>query len=234
MEKLIETTLPLRAIRKADMGERVGTGGHPGNMHLWWDRTPVSGVAVILKAAMLDNDLSQEESVEERLQSDELDRNVTVFDPFAGFGGIPLACQQLGLRSESCDLNPVAVMLNKAATEIPARFSDASPVHADAEGAACTGAEGLAEDVELYGKWLLEKARQRLEPLYPKHEGKSVHAWLWTRTVKCPNPACGCDIPLANSYVLSSRFGIIPLPVHGTIEAVRPAVRSECRLFPCS
>ena len=207
MEKLIETALPLKIIRDAGTGEKVGSSGHPGNMHIWWGRTPVSGAAAILRSAILDHDPTREESIEERIKYDEIDRTMTVFDPFAGFGGIPLACQQLGLRSESSDLNPVAVILNKAATEIPARFSNTAPVHVDADGVNYSGTEGLAEDVELYGKWLLEKAWDCLKPYYPKHDGKDVQAWLWTRTVKCPNPVCGCDIPLSNTYVLSSRAG---------------------------
>lgn len=207
MSKIIETALPLKAIRKADIGEKVGSNGHPGNMHIWWGRTPISSTAVILKSAMLDVDSSQEATLAERLEKDAIDQNVMVFDPFAGFGGIPLACQQIGLRCESSDLNPVAVMLNKAATEIPARFSGCHPVHEDAVGEAYAGVEGLAEDVKLYGKWLFNKAWQQLKTHYPQHEGKDVQAWLWTRTVKCPNPACGCDIPLSNSYVISSRTG---------------------------
>ncbi|MCR5825961.1 MAG: DUF1156 domain-containing protein [Oscillospiraceae bacterium] len=208
MGKLIETTLPLRAIQSADVGDWAGLGGHPANMHTWWGRTPISSTAEILKAAILDDDPSSENSVQERLRADLPDRSVTVFDPFAGFGGIPLAAQRLGLKSISGDLNPVAVMLNKAATEIPMQFAGAGPVHAPLTNAAPTvGAEGLASDVAYYGEWMLRKAKERLTSLYPQHDGQDVQAWLWTRTVKCPNPACGCDVPLANSYEISSKVG---------------------------
>lgn len=207
MRKLIETTLPLRAIRSADIGERAGLSGHPANMHIWWGRTPISSTALILKAAMLDYNPSKEESVQEWLKKDLPDSSVTVFDPFAGFGGIPLAAQRLGLESISGDLNPVAVILNKAATEIPAQFAGMGPVHIQMDHSVGSGVQGLAKDVEYYGQWMLQKAKERLNSLYPQQEGMDVQACLWTRTVKCPNPACGCDIPLATTFVLCSKTG---------------------------
>ena len=207
MKKLIETTLPLKTIQSADVGEKVGGSGHPANMHIWWGRTPISSTEMILKAAILDDDPAGEKPIQERLQEELPEQRVTVFDPFAGYGGIPLAAQRLGLRSISGDLNPVAVMLDKAATEIPAQFAGLGPVHVHDAKPLGTGAEGLAGDVEYYGNWLLQKAKERLCPMYPQQEDRDVLAWLWTRTVKCPNPACGCDIPLATSFVLCSKAG---------------------------
>lgn len=207
MKKLIETALPLRTIQSADVGEKVGGSGHPANMHIWWGRTPISSTEMILKAAMLDADLAREEPIQELFREAAPDKSVTVFDPFAGYGGIPLAAQRLGLRSISGDLNPVAVMLNKAATEIPAQFAGVGPVHEHTECLNSDGAAGLASDVEFYGNWLLQKAKEHLQPLYPQQVDRDVLTWLWTRTVKCPNPACGCEIPLATSFVLCSKAG---------------------------
>ena len=207
MKKTIESTLPLKGIQSADAGERAGSAGHPANMHIWWGRTPIASTALILKAALLDDDPASEVPIAERLREPVQVKGVTVFDPFAGFGGIPLAAQQLGLRSVSGDLNPVAVMLNKAATEIPERFAGMGPVHDHADLAGGSGAAGLADDVLFYGKRLMKKARERLAPLYPPQNGQDVRTWLWTRTVRCPNPACGCEIPLASSFVLCSKAG---------------------------
>ena len=207
MGKIIETTLPLRAIQSADVGEKVGSNGHPANMHIWWGRTPIPSTAAILKSAMMDKDPARKEPTQEQLQQNIPDRSVTVFDPFAGFGGIPLAAQRLGLRSISGDLNPVAVMLNKAATEIPAQFAGISQVHEHADRSFSSGAEALAADVEFYGQWMLKKAKERLRGLYPSQQEQDVQAWLWTRTAKCPNPACGFDIPLASSFILCGKNG---------------------------
>lgn len=154
-------------------------------------------------------------------------------DPFAGGGAIPLEAQRLGLESYASDLNPVAVTINKAMIEIPPRFAGRAPVgplppgekqpklHED-----WSGARGLAEDVRRYGAWIRAEAEKRIGHLYPKivvaaemaverpdlkplvGESLTVIAWLWARTVKSPNPAFShVDVPLASSFVLSSKEG---------------------------
>ena len=136
-------------------------------------------------------------------------------DPFAGGGSIPLEAQRLGLEAHASDLNPVAVLINKAMIEIPPMFTGQPPVNPEALHAGQTtwpGTSGLAEDVRYYGEWLKQKAFERIGHLYPKVKDEhgqelTVIAWLWTRTVKCPNPACGCQMPLTSSFVLSKKKG---------------------------
>lgn len=151
-----------------------------------------------------------------------------LLDPFAGGGAIPLEAQRLGLKAHAHDLNPVAVMINKAMIEIPPRFSGMAPVNPDARTSkmsqAWSRAQGLAEDVRYYGEWMKQEAYKRIGHLYPKvkvprEQGggeATVIAWIWARTVKCPNPACGCEMPLASSFVLSKKKGkeawIKPIP----------------------
>ena len=53
-------------------------------------------------------------------------------DPFAGGGSIPLEAQRLGLESYASDLNPVAVLINKAMIEIPPKFAGKPPVNPEA------------------------------------------------------------------------------------------------------
>lgn len=154
-------------------------------------------------------------------------------DPFAGGGAIPLEAQRLGLESYASDLNPVAVMINKAMIEIPPKFDNRAPVGPQIAGDSDSdalgtwkGAEGLAEDVRRYGNWMREEAKKRIGHLYPQVEvtaemaatrpdlkpyvGKklTVIAWLWARTVKSPNPQFSdVDVPLVSSFVLSSKKG---------------------------
>lgn len=152
-------------------------------------------------------------------------------DPFAGGGAIPLEAQRLGLESYASDLNPVAVMINKAMIEIPPRFRDSQPVgplpfNEKKLADSYTGAQGLAEDVRRYGMWMREEAQKRIGHLYPKVEitadmatdrpdllpyvGQklTVIAWLWARTVKSPNPAFShVDVPLVSSFILSKKKG---------------------------
>ncbi|RKH96253.1 DUF1156 domain-containing protein [Corallococcus sp. AB038B] len=151
-------------------------------------------------------------------------------DPFAGGGAIPLEAQRLGLESVASDLNPVAVLINKAMIEIPPKFAGRPPVHPDAQQEAklqtWKGTQGLAEDVRRYGAWMREEAERRIGHLYPKVKvtaemaiersdlkglvGKelTVIAWLWARTVKSPNPAFShIDVPLVSSFVLATKEG---------------------------
>jgi len=140
-----------------------------------------------------------------------------LLDPFAGGGSIPLEAQRLGLEAHASDLNPVAVMINKAMIEIPPKFAGQPPVNPEARSRTdynveWKGAQGLAEDVRYYGEWMKQKAFERIGHLYPKVKDENGHehtviAWIWTRTVKCPNPACGCEMPLASSFELSKKEG---------------------------
>lgn len=165
-----------------------------------------------------DEDLLNEARAEIRKYMGE--EPLTFLDPFAGGGAIPLEAQRLGLKAHAHDLNPVAVMINKAMIEIPPRFAGQSPVNPDARtklgsDRSWRGATGLAEDVRYYGEWMKQEAFRRIGHLYPKvhippEQGggeATVIAWKWARTVKCPNPACGCEMPLASSFVLSKKKG---------------------------
>jgi putative DNA methylase len=153
-------------------------------------------------------------------------------DPFAGGGALPLEAQRLGLESYASDLNPVAVLINKAMIEIPPRFAGRPPVNPEARNdrnlfaREWKGAQGLAEDVRYYGKWMRDEAEKRIGHLYPKVEvtaemakGRpdlkpyvgqklTVIAWLWARTVKSPNPAfADVEVPLASTFMLSTKAG---------------------------
>jgi putative DNA methylase len=149
-------------------------------------------------------------------------------DPFAGGGAIPLEAQRLGLEAFASDLNPVAVLINKAMIEIPPKFAGKPPVFPGANTAltSWSGAAGLAEDVRRYGQWMRDEAFKRIGHHYPpieitkaivkerpdlkQYEGEklTVIAWLWARTVKSPNPAFSdVDVPLASTFILSSKEG---------------------------
>jgi putative DNA methylase len=156
-------------------------------------------------------------------------------DPFAGGGSIPLEAQRLGLQAYASDLNPVAVLINKAMIEIPPKFAGHAPVGPlppDERGGrldlptAWPGVTGLAENVRRYGAWMRAEAQERIGHFYPRFEitaemalerpdlkplvGQklTVIAWLWARTVKSPNPAFShVAVPLASTFVLASKEG---------------------------
>lgn len=219
MPKLIETALPLAEINDAGIREKAGKIGHPANLHMWWGRSPEASSLAALTSAILD--YSEETFAENtvlladtafgskaalkqmRRRLREKGNLPPVWDAFAGFGGIPIAAQKLGMRAAN-DLNPVAAMLTRAAVEIPSRFASLPPVHPGTpQRVAYSGMEGLAEDVRFYGEWMENQAFKRLTDAYPQTEtGETPFAWVWVRTVKCPNPACSCHMPLGSSFVL--------------------------------
>ena len=153
-------------------------------------------------------------------------------DPFAGGGALPLEAQRLGLEAQASDLNPVAILINKAMIEIPPKFAGRPPVNAEARADSgllsreWRGAQGLADDVGFYGRWMRDEAEKRVGHLYPKiavtaemvrerpdlkpYEGRTltVIAWLWARTVRSPNPAfTEVEVPLVSTFMLSTKKG---------------------------
>ena len=145
-----------------------------------------------------------------------------VYDPFSGGGSIPLEAQRLGLRAMGSDLNPVAVLIGKALVEFPPKFAGKKPVNPEVnELHQWKGAQGLADDVRHYGRWMRAEAEKKIGQLYPKVKLKdgqeaTVISWLWARTVPSPDPrAKGAHVPLASSFVLSAKAGkeVIVKPV---------------------
>lgn len=138
-----------------------------------------------------------------------------ILDPFAGGGTIPLEAQRLGLEVHASDLNPVAVLINKALVEIPPKFAGRAPVFPGVEeGQMGTwdGAAGIAADIRAYGEWMRDEAFARIGEHYPRatlDDGSqaTVVAWIWARTVTCPNPTCGIEMPLVRSWWLGKKKG---------------------------
>ena len=153
-----------------------------------------------------------------------------VFDPFSGSGAIPVEAHRLGLSAMAADLNPVAALITCVVSDIPSRFDSVVPIH-PTSGISMdiplshTGA--FAEDVLWYGEWLRKEAFQRIGKHYPRvHSPETdreleISAWIWARTVQCPNPSCACNIPLSSSYDLSRKKGaeawVEPLVTDGTV-----------------
>ncbi|MER7050730.1 DUF1156 domain-containing protein [Streptomyces sp. NPDC000351] len=163
-----------------------------------------------------------------------------ILDPFAGGGTIPLEAQRLGLEAHASDLNPVPVLINKALIELPPKFAGQPPVFpgaAEARMGPWPRATGMAEDVRRYGAWMRDQAQKRIGHLYPKAQvpllgptgeptekttEATVIAWIWARTVTCPNPACGIRMPLVRSWWLGKKKGkesyIVPTVVDDATE----------------
>src|SRR4051812_32666891 len=177
-KKLIEVSLPLEDINKASAREKSIRHGHPSTLHLWWARRPLAACRAVLFAQLVDDpsdDAKRQELFEfieelvkwENSNNEELLAKANrlirescdgdppaVLDPFAGGGSIPLEAQRLGLEAHASDLNPVAVLINKALIEIPPKWAGQPPVNPDRRQNTLVttwkGAQGLAEDVRYY------------------------------------------------------------------------------------
>jgi putative DNA methylase len=183
-KKLIEVALPLEAINKASAREKSIRHGHPSTLHLWWARRPLAAARAVIFSQMVDDPIWQTwrytcaENADHPRAKELFDRHkLPAFqDPFAGGGALPLEAQRLGLESYASDLNPVAVLINKAMIEIPPKFAGKPPVNPEWQTKSShekaanpwRGAQGLAEDVRYYGKWMRDEAEKRIGHLYPK------------------------------------------------------------------
>ncbi len=159
-------------------------------------------------------------------------------DIFCGGGSIPLEAQRLGLRAVASDLNPIAVLINKAMIEIPHPYRDKPPVNPDAaltrmfgstdrrrERVPWRGTTGLADDIRYYGRWMREAAYRRIGHLYPKAKTPdgaeaTVYAWLWVRTVPCANAACQLPMPLIKTFQISKKKNKNPYWVRPVVDRV--------------
>ena len=153
------------------------------------------------------------------------EKALPIYDPFCGGGSIPLEAQRLGMRAVGSDLNPVAVLITKALIELPPKFANKPPVNPDADRMGMTigkgkraeqvpwrGAAGLADDIRYYGRKMREMAWERIGHLYPTaktcgNKDATAIAWLWARTVPCPNPACRMPMPLSPTFQISTKKG---------------------------
>ncbi len=153
-----------------------------------------------------------------------------------GGGSIPLEAQRLGLQALAGDLNPVAVLINKAMIEIPPRFAGLPPVHPDIDTSLKTWerAQGLAADVEAYGRWMRDEAQRRIGHLYPDATGPDGEkltpiAWIWARTVESPNPSWFGHVPLVASWVLRNKKGKPTVWIEPIIDRETQTISYEVR-----
>ena len=159
-----------------------------------------------------------------------------ILDPFAGGGAIPLEAQRLGLTALAGDLNPVAVLINKAMIEIPPRFAGMQPVHPDIDKSLTTWerAQGLAADVKAYGRWMRDEAHRRIGHLYPDATGPDGEkltpiAWIWARTVESPDPSWSGHVPLVASWTLAKKPGKPKVWIEPLADGSALTIRYEIR-----
>jgi putative DNA methylase len=207
-KRLIEDALPVAAINVVAQREKIGHAAmHPRKLHLWWARRPLAAARAAVYAALVPAEGRDRTPAEEaaffdslcrwggpepaihRARDEVLQANggvaPKVVDMFAGGGAIPLEAARLGCEVTAIELNPVAHLIERVMLEFPQRHPD------------------LAADVRRWGTVWVDRAWGQLADLYPpvgpgigqltlggnREDGRRPLAYLWTRTVRCPNPA---------------------------------------------
>lgn len=257
-KRLIEDFLPIKEISKVSAREKSIRQGHISTLHLWWARRPLVACRAAVYASLVPapkekngrgpkstfiknlctypanpNEIKKAigyiySAHAERL-SKELGKEITakdieegkaekpkILDMFAGGGSIPLEALRLGCDAYAVELNPVAHIIELATLVYPQKYGSK-----------------LVDEVEKWGKWIIEKAKEEIGDLYPDlkiekdfvkvseqgelfmHKPKQgllkvidslrPVAYLWTRTVKCT--ACGAVVPLVRQTWLCKKEG---------------------------
>jgi putative DNA methylase len=229
--RLIEDLIPVEAINEVAQREKIGHAkAHPRKLHLWWARRPLAAARAAVYATLVRADDVPEEArsaeyfrelcrwgadeariaeARERVLAANGGEPPKVLDMFAGGGAIPLEAARLGCEATAVELNPVAHLIELCMLDYPQRFGPS-----------------LADDVREWGARWVEGAWERVGHLYPPVESSSDHeqlgldgdqgaeegrrpiAYLWTRTVRCPNTELGEHrIPLVRQTWLARKKG---------------------------
>lgn len=234
--KLIDTPIPVTEISKASLADKNRKVGTIKNLHKWFAPMPTPAMRAIIFAALIDAPEDPAERAElvelmkelvpvdgtqpkpevlrkaaSRLKVDNPDLPV-VFDPFAGSGSALVEGLRLGLPVVGSDLNPVAVLIARTVAELLPPLASAKAVNPSKEEARLEDNvrrpfEGVAEDMHHYGMRVQQAVQGRLAKFYPDPPYGASVAWLWARTVPCPNPGCPATVPLFSSPWLSKQKG---------------------------
>ncbi len=235
--RLIEDLIPIREISAEASREKSLRHGNISTLHLWWARRPIVAARAAVYGALVPapSDAKERETymarmrklcswdipngVLEQARKDILEANggqpPRVLDMFAGGGSIPLEALRLGCESYAVELNPVAHIIELCTLVYPQKYGPS-----------------LIADVKKWGEWVIERAKAQLAEFYPfpqseqhttndivqstltdeqdviQSNGKLTPiAYLWTRTIPCPNPTCGATIPLVRQTWLRKKEG---------------------------
>lgn len=220
-KSFIEVDFPVKEVSAESAREKSIRHGHISTLHIWWARRPLAASRATIYASLTpepENEKERKEKLKfiselskwenslnmaliEKARKDILEANggepPKVLDPFAGGGAIPLEALRLGCETFASDLNPVAVLIEKATLEYPQKYGRSKKVKSEGSLEGEIEINPLLEDVKRWGDWVLEEARKEIVKFYPHDsDGGIPVAYIWARTLKCQNPSCGAEVPL--------------------------------------
>jgi putative DNA methylase len=239
--RLIEDVIPVETISTVSASEKVGgRKRHPALLHLWWARRPLAAARAAVYATLMRAEDAPDEArssayfrelcrwgasestvaeARERVLEANGGTPPRVLDMFAGGGAIPLEAARLGCEATAVELNPVAHMIEVCMLDYPQRFG-----------------ASLADDIREWGERWIDRTWERVGHLYPPARPASAaqmaldssnpdvertagrpFAYLWTRSVRCANPALPEHaVPLVRQTWLSRK--------KGSVIALKPSV----------
>lgn len=115
--------------------------------------------------------------------------SVSVIDPTAGGGSIPLTASRYGLSSLANDLNSVAAAVLRAGVVVPAQFG-----------------LDLVPDLRQWGEVLVERVAARLGGSFDRASStEQIQGYIFARSVACPRT--GKLVPLAPNWWVCKESG---------------------------
>ena len=239
-KRFIEQSFPVREVNEESSKEKNRIHGNISTLHIWWARRPLSSSRATNYASLIPSSNDEIDHVKKRnfiielskgenalnknliakAKKDILESNngvpPKIFDPFSGGGAIPLEALRLGCETYANDYNPVAVLIEKATLEYPQKYGKLKNKWSDNENP-------LIEDVEKWGKWVLNEAQKDIGRFYPREKDGSIPVgYIWARTVPCQNPSCDIEIPLMRSFWLAKtkkkKIALKPFVKNGKVE----------------
>jgi len=227
----IEQSFPIQEVSEYSAKEKNIRHGHISTLHIWWSRKPLAASRATIYAALVPaftasemnqkNQFIAELSKWENANNQELLNQARadilqahggippkVLDPFSGGGSIPLEALRLGCETFANDLNPVAVLIEKATLEFPQKYGQLKTrIFKETTGGETPQTYNpLLEDVKKWGNWVLETAKKEIGTFYPHEtDGRIPVGYYWMRTVTCQNPDCRVEIPLTSNLWLAKK-----------------------------
>jgi adenine-specific DNA methylase len=234
-KRLIEVSLPLKAISAQSAREKSIRHGHISTLHIWWARRPLAAMRAAIFASLIpapDTDAERErlenliativdwdqvkrgnspaiKEAQDLIRGAFPDGPPRLLDPFMGGGATGLEALRLGCETHAVELNPVAHLIELCTLVYPQKYGQPEKRTVQ-QGAMQVEVEvnPLAEDVRKWGQWVLERAREQIGHLYENPvDDKTIVGYLWARTVTCPNPTCRAEMPLVRQWWLAKRKG---------------------------
>ena len=224
--RFIEESFPVDEVSFHSAHEKNIRSGNISTFHTWWARRPLSASRTTIYASLISHNSNSEKNKLQtqvikklgkwdsafdfdlllELRSNILNENKNklpkILDPFAGGGSIPLEALRLGCDVYANDYNPISVMILKCILEFPQIYANRKSIPNTLEELT---ENKLLIDINKWSEHILKKTSSQLSKIFPDKNNEKVIGYTWARKIQCPNPGCGCELPLIKQFWLSKK-----------------------------